>query len=56
MHTAMAKSRFGLGAALGLALACGAMAQVPQAPASASPAEDGNWRMPARDLASTLCV
>jgi PQQ-dependent dehydrogenase (methanol/ethanol family) len=28
-------------------------AQLPQAPAAASPAEDGNWTMPARDYAST---
>jgi len=28
-------------------------ADLPQPPASASPPEDGNWRMPARDLAST---
>ena len=30
-----------------------AQAQAPQAPAAASPPEDGNWTMPARDLAST---
>jgi PQQ-dependent dehydrogenase (methanol/ethanol family) len=30
-----------------------AHAQLPQAPAAASPAEDGNWTMPARDYAST---
>src|SRR3954462_2485313 len=28
-------------------------AELPQAPAAASPAEDGNWTMPARDYAST---
>src|SRR5690242_1439013 len=28
-------------------------AQLPQAPAAASPPEDGNWIMPARDYAST---
>jgi PQQ-dependent dehydrogenase (methanol/ethanol family) len=32
---------------------CFAHAQLPQAPAAASPAEDGNWTMPARDYAST---
>src|SRR3569832_1142652 len=40
--------------ALALAWSCGcAAATMPQAPAAASPPEDGNWRMPARDLAST---
>src|SRR5690349_2575878 len=30
-----------------------ASAQIPHAPAAASPPEDGNWTMPARDFAST---
>ena len=33
--------------------AVGASAQLPQVPTSASPAEDGNWTMAARDYAST---
>ena len=50
-------SRFSLPALSLLApvlLAAGiARAQLPQAPAAASPPEDGNWTMPARDYAST---
>jgi len=55
MRALPARTLTATGAALGaLLFACARVeAQIPQAPASASPAEDGNWRMPARDLAST---
>jgi PQQ-dependent dehydrogenase (methanol/ethanol family) len=53
INTPKYSSRPGLAAAMVLAFASQTFAALPAAPASASPEEDGNWRIPARDYANT---